>query len=373
MKTVALDLQPCVGRRSGIGNVTYELSRRVHDTENTRFVGNVFCFGREKNTEGWAEHQIPVRACRLLPYGVYRRIWNAVPLPYETFFPSGADLSVFFDYVVPPRISGKVMTTVHDMSPSRFPEFMQESNRRRIEGGLQRSIERCERLLTISEFSKREIVELLHYPADRIHVIYPAPSLKPGTADFDELKARYGLRDDYLLYVGNIEQRKNLSVLLRAFARLKKEAGIPHQLVLAGGTSWGSEEIIRQAEPMIASGQIVMTGYISSAEKNTLYEHAACFAFPSLYEGFGIPPLEAMHFGCPVICSTAGSLPEVVGDAAMIVEPQDELGLSEAIHSVLSDPSLAETLRRRGFARTKVFSWDHSAEQLMQLCEAVLS
>lgn len=367
---VALELQPCCGKRSGIGVYTYELAKRMQDRDGLEFCGNLFNFlGGDDNQAALAGISMPVRESRLFPYGVYRRIWNLVPIPHQSLFPGHADLIVFFNYIVPPRVSGKVVATVYDMTYLRFPETMDAKNRRRLQSGMANSVERSGHILTISEFSKREIMELLKIPEEQVSVVPCAPSVSGRAADFTVCAAKFRLRKPYLLYIGTIEPRKNLVRLLKAFARLKREQNIPHQLVLAGGKGWANEEIYQAAASV---EDVVFTGYLSEGEKYALYENAEAFVFPSLYEGFGIPPLEAMTFGCPVVCADAASLPEVVGDAAELVDPLDEISIAEGIWHVLSNREHADEIVRRGYERAKKYTWAASADKLTDVCKAVL-
>ena len=370
---VALELQPCCGNRSGIGTYTYELARRVHNQKDVEFSGNLFNFlERNDNTQVLEQLGIPIHTCRAFPYGVYRRIWNVLPLSYQQLFPQPVDLTVFFNFIVPPRVQGNVMTTVYDMTYARFPETMDRKNLKRFEQGFSYSVQRSDHILTISEFSKREIVELLHVPEERISVVHCAPHFSDSLESFQTVSETYRLRKPYLLYVGTIEPRKNLTRLIQAYQMLKQEKQIPHQLVLAGGKGWANEEIIRAAAPLQESGDLVMTGFISEAEKNALYANADAFVFPSLYEGFGIPPLEAMNLNCPVICSNAASLPEVVGDAARLVDPMSAEDLADGIWQVLSDRKYAADLIQRGKQQIQKFSWDQSAQKFMDVCKGVL-
>lgn len=364
---VALELQPCCGKRSGIGIYTYELAKHLSAGDGITFQGNLFNFrGRNDNSAALEGIGMPIAENRLLPYGVYRRLWNVVPFSYESLFPP-ADITHFFNYIVPPKTSGKIITTIHDMTYLRFPETMDAKNLRRIRSGITRSIEVSERIVTVSEFSKREIVALLGVPADRVTVVYNAASVGTDTEDFSSVAARCGIRQPYILYVGTIEPRKNLTRLLRAFEQLKREAGIPHQLVLAGGRGWRCDEIYRTASKIEGTQDVVFCGYVRNEAKNSLYANASVFVFPSLYEGFGIPPLEAMTMGCPVVCAGAASLPEVVGDAARLVDPLDEVDIAEGIWQVLSDSRCACDLRERGRIQTQRFSWERSAQTLFNL------
>ncbi len=372
MARVALELQPCCGNRSGIGTYAYELARRLHDGDGLEFQGNVFNFlGRNDNRAALEGISMPINECRLFPYGVYRRIWHTAPPRYDRLF-RPADLSLFFNYIVAPRIQGKTVVTICDLTYLRFPETMNRSNLERIRRDIDYSLERSSRIITISEFVRRELHELLHIPLDLIAVVPCAPSLHDRLLPVESVLGKYGIRRPYLLYVGTIEPRKNLTRLLKAFEYLKAEAGVPHQLVLAGGSGWNNEEIYRTAKGLSCAEDVIFTGFVSAEEKNTLYKNAAAFIFPSIYEGFGIPPLEAMRFGCPVVAADAASLPEVVGDAARLVDPYDEASIANGIFSVIDDREYAQSLIQKGRLQEKKYTWDASAEKLRLLCKEVL-
>lgn len=370
---VALELQPCCGNRSGVGTYTYELARRLRNGDGLAFSGNVFRFlNRGKQAAVLGEMSFPIRTQVSMSYGIYRRIWHMLPLSYGMLFPK-ADLNIFFDYIVPPRVSGRIMTTIHDMTYLRFPETMSCRNLDRIRRDINSSVERSDRILTVSQFSKREIVDLLGIVPENVHVVYNAPSISSEMAPVDSLQKKYGISSPYLLYVGTIEPRKNVLRLLQAFAQLKEEADIPHQLVLAGGIGWRTDEFQHAVSASRWKDQIILTGYVSDAEKNTLYRYADAFIFPSLYEGFGIPPLEAMSFGCPVVCSDAASLPEVVGQAGVYIKPENVSSIAQGIWSVICSPENRETLVKRGRVQVQKFSWEQSAKQLTEICREVLS
>lgn len=370
----ALELQPCCGKRSGIGMYTYELAKRMKNQPDLEFCGNLFNFrGRNDNSGALQGITMPINESRLFPYGVYRRVWNCLPISYQSLFPQNTDLSLFFNYIVPPRVTGKVITTIYDMTYLRFPETMETRNFRRIRNGIRYSVERSDRILTISEFSKQEIMELLEVPEEKISVVYSAPSLTGQEQNFAETARKFGITKQFLLYVGTIEPRKNLVCLIHAYERLRRETHMDYQLVLAGGNGWENEQIYEAAQSLCEKGDIVFTGYCSEGEKVSLYKNAALFVFPSLYEGFGMPPLEAMAFGCPVVCANAASLPEVVGDAACLVDPLDIDSIAEGIRKVLTDEEYAVELRRRGYRQKERFTWNDSAERLTQICRSVLN
>ena len=358
---VALELQPCCGPRTGIGNYTYELARRLASGPGVTYQGNVFNYRGQFNTaDALAGVDMDIRENRSMQYGVYRRIWNVVPLRYGKLFPP-ADVTHFFNYIVPPRIDGTVIMTIHDMTYLRYPETVNKANLRRIREGIAYSVERSGLIVTSSQFSKGEIVELLKVPAECVVVIPAAASVADAPA------ANVPIEGPYILYVGAIEPRKNLQRLLKAFELLKREAGIPHKLVLAGGRGWKCEDIYRTAESISNSQDVIFLGRVPEAEKNALYANADVFVFPSLYEGFGMPPLEAMYWGTPVVCSNAASLLEVAGGAACYVDPLSAESIAEGLHRVLSDRDYARRLKEAGKVRSRQFDWETSARKLEQM------
>lgn len=370
---VSLELQPCCGKRSGIGTYVYELARRLETQNGIEFCGNLFNFcDRNDNSDSLRDVVIPIHENHLFPYGIYRRLWHVAPLSYRSMFPEKADLNVFFNFIVPPRVEGAVMTTVHDLTYLRYPETMDGRNLRRINRDIRYSIERSSRILTDSEFSKKEIKELLHVPAERIAVVYAAPPVLSDAVDFTQVSVKYKIEKPYILYVGTIEPRKNLVRLIEAFDSLKQKEKIPHQLVLAGGDGWSNSEIYKAACGASHSRDIIFTGYVSAAEKTTLYQYADAFVFPSLYEGFGIPPLEAMSQNCPVICANAASLPEVVGDAAIFADPLNTADIAEGILRVLTDAAVRDALIEKGTEQFKKFNWQASADRFTDVCKEVL-
>jgi glycosyltransferase involved in cell wall biosynthesis len=206
------------------------------------------------------------------------------------------------------------------------------------------------------------VQELLDVPAAQLRVVHLAPTpLPPATADVAALRTRLGLEGPFFLYVGTLEPRKNLPLLLRAFERLGARAGV--HLALAGPRGWLDEPIVAAAARL--GERVRLLGPVPPADLAALYAAAEVFVFPSRYEGFGLPPLEAMAAGTPVVAARASCLPEVLGDAALFVEPDDEAGLAEALGQLLDDPALRTELRQRGLARAAGFSWERTAAETL--------
>ena len=237
-----------------------------------------------------------------------------------------------------------------------------------------RSIARADLVLADSAHTRSDIVSLLGVSPGKVQVLYsgvPArfrPEPEPG--ERDRLMALYGVGGrPYVLSVGTIQPRKNYLRLIRAFANLKPETLKPEtndaalQLVIAGGRGWLYEDIFAEAEKY--GDRVRILGFVDEADLPALYRNAALFAFPSLYEGFGLPVLEAMACGVPVVCSNASSLPEVAGDAALLVDPLDADGLTGAMRRVLEDGDLRRGMVARGIAQAGRFTWERAAHQLL--------
>lgn len=364
---IALELQPCIGLRSGVGTYTYELAKRLNNSDIT-FIGNLFNFTYPPH-KGCTVKDInfTIQYNPFIPYGVYRRIWNCIPFGYNDFFRNKADITHFFNYIVPPRVSGKVITTIYDLAFQFFPETLDPKNLKRIQRDIFYSLSRSDRILTISENTRNELITEFDIPSCNIEIIYPSFNISKSNLPIKTLQEKFKIKNDYILYVGNLEPRKNIERLILAYAKLKKESDIPYQLVLAGQKGWLYNQIFETVSSKNLQDDVIFTGYIGEVEKAALYRNAALFVYPSLYEGFGIPILEAMSVGTPVVCSSTSSMPEVAGDAAILVNPLDTDSIANGIYHLITDQALRQSKIGLGKARAAKFSWDKSAQDLMTL------
>ncbi|MBI2863827.1 MAG: glycosyltransferase family 4 protein [Chloroflexi bacterium] len=266
-----------------------------------------------------------------------------------------------------------VVLTVHDLIGLLFPQNLPPVSRFYWHRWLPFTVSRADRIIADSHHTKRDIVDHLCVPASRVEVVYLAAGddFRPidASARREEVRRRYGLPPRFILYVGTIEPRKGLKELVSAFARLKRETGLPHGLVIAGKKGWYWQDLFRLVEDLGVA--VCFTDYVADADLPTLYSCADLFVFLSHYEGFGLPPLEAMACGTPVICSNASSLPEVVGDAALLVSPPAIETVSGAMAAVLQDPSLGDSLAQKGRKRAREFSWERAARETLAIYQKV--
>lgn len=280
-------------------------------------------------------------------------------------------------YTLPPALACEGVATVHDISFRFFPSAFSPRDRLLLSLAVPLSLRKAGRILTMSESSRRDIIRSYHVPEERVTAIPLAAgaAFQPVRDDarLGEMRHRYNLPPRYLLAVGNLQPRKNLSRLVEAFAELKRDDLQTPSLVLVGKALWRESDILATATRLGVREAIIVTGYVPESDLVTLYSGAECFIYPSLYEGFGLPPLEAMACGVPVITSATSSLPEVVGDAALTVDPLDVADLSRAIRRLLDDRPLRERLRAAGLARAATFSWAETARRTMEVYAEVLA
>jgi len=235
---------------------------------------------------------------------------------------------------------------------------------------------RVDRIVTISHCSKRDLMEHYGLPAEKIAIIPPAVDhrLFHGQHDPRSVRSvceRFAVPGRFILSVGTLEPRKNLSRLIESFAILRRQAMDDYLLVIVGAKGWQYDQIFRTVRTLGLEDSVRFLGYVPEPDLPLLYQAADLFVYPSLYEGFGVPILEAMACGCPVVCSNRSSMPEVVGDAGILVDPEDREAMADAMWRVLSDPSLAQALRIRGSERAQHFRWDASARMLLAVYEGV--
>jgi len=266
---------------------------------------------------------------------------------------------------------GKFVITIHDVKPLIFGAL-------RPRRGLNNFVERllvpdrqnqADHVLTVSQSSRRDIMERLRFPAERVSVVYPGIDRDQFKPDFSA--ASQSNSRPYILCVAGSDPTKNVETILEAFAQLPCELREAHDVVLVGDMRRRQDVRDRVGQLDIAA-QTKFAGVVDDAQLVYLYQHARVFVFPSRYEGFGFPVLEAMACGCPVITSNASSLPEVVGDAALLADPSDSNGFTKHLEQVLADEELRRVLRERGFARAAQFSWERTARETLRVFERVM-
>ncbi len=352
-------------RQGGVSNHTVELLRELAhiDTENqyTVFVNP----GVTREQLGLPAHFeiAQSRLPTLLPK--YRIPWEQTVAPLllargrYTLFHGPLNTAPFLAPV-------PTVITIHDLAFLDVQQSHRTVNRQYLKWATHLSVRRASHIMTVSEFTKQAIRARYGVPDERITVAYNAPARRFHPRPVKELESfrrSKGLPDRYLLYLGTLEPRKNVPVLLKAYAHVRDEVRLP--LVIAGDKGWHYDEIFTLYRSLNLERDVQFIGFVPPNEQPLWYAAALAFVFPARYEGFGMPPLEAMACGTPVITSTATSLPEVAGDAALLVDPDDVDGLADALQRIVSDHALRDELRERGLARAAMFHWRQLAEKAL--------
>lgn len=374
---ICLDLSPVVHRKAGLGTYARRLAENVLAVD-ADDAFSAFHYGAHPpeplpdTLAGLPRRVAPVgaRTWRLgvgLRYALGRGMDDAFAGAL-----SGIDVFHATEHLLPPLRRAASVFTFHDAIYALFPRHHLPLNRAFLGLMMPRFLRRADAVITISECSKRDAVRLYGIDPERLTVIPEAAdaSFRPidDPAELDRVRAAYGLPARYILHVATIEPRKNLPALFEAYRRLLDQPEFADVgLVIGGRTGWMFEPTLARVRELGLEARVVFTGYVPAADAPALFSAAAVFAFPSLYEGFGLPPLEAMSAGVPVVCSNASSLPEVVGDAALMFAPADVGALCAALARVLSDEPLRVELRARGLARAARFSWRETARRTVEV------
>ncbi len=369
---IAIDYTAAGRQGGGIGRYTRELVGAIL-AANTAHTLTLFAAAAGLG-ERWQREQARLRALAVAPHALHfrslpitddwmARLWQRLrlPIPAESFT-GRADCFYSPDFVLPPlRRHTSAILTVHDLSFLRYPETFTPALRRYLENAVPRSVARANHILADSNATRRDLIELLGVAPERISTLYSgvAPDFNPKTAPDERkrLQERYHIGARYVLAVGTVQPRKNYLRLMEACDPLAAE-GI--ELVIVGKPAWLAEPILEAAA---ARSYVHLLGFARDEDLPALYRQAAAFAFPSLYEGFGLPVLEALACGAPVVASAASSVPEVLGNAGLLADPLDIPAWTEALQRLLADEPLCAALRQRGFARAQEFTWTRAAAQ----------
>ncbi|MBI5669845.1 MAG: glycosyltransferase family 4 protein [Chloroflexi bacterium] len=377
LSAIGIDYTPAYEQGGGIGRYVRELvaalSRLDTTTPYRLFVAGAHSAQLPPPPAG----NFRWKPTRLTPIWL-ARLWQRarLPLPVEAFV-GPIKLYHATDFVLPPTLpSTRTLLTVHDLSFVRVPEAASTNLKAYLDQVVPRSVRAADHILADSQATKADLIELYHTPADKVTVLLSGVDTRFQPVDDAGVllttRSRYRLGAvPYIFSVGTVQPRKNYTRLIAALARLRA-AGYDVHLVIAGGRGWLEDPIYASIRDTGMSDYVHFIGFADEADLPALYSAAACIAFPSLYEGFGLPVLEAMACGTPVVTSNVSSLPEVAGDAALIINPYDVDELTDALRRLLDDSDLRQNLVERGQERARQFTWDASARHLRDIYTRLL-
>lgn len=355
------------GNETYIKNLIPALARSDPDTHFVLF------FTREQTAREWRDRFRNVRVHVLRPATPYLRIPISLPISAHRL---RLDL-LHVQYIAPPFCPMPFVTTIHDISFEHFPRFFTKHERVMFRWLIRDSARRARSVLTVSEYSRQDLMRSYGLGPERL-VLTPngvAENFRPipASPERDKRLRRYGIDSGYLLSVGALQPRKNLSRLIGAYLRFReRDEEQACKLVVVGKKGWLYKDIFRSARHSRFVDDIIFTGYVADDDLPAIYSAASAFVYPSIFEGFGLPVLEAMACGVPVATSNCSSLPEVAGDAALSFDPLDEDAMTQSISRLVRDEALRERLRKSGLERAKKYSWDETARLTLNAYRAAL-
>lgn len=369
---ILIDVGPAVHQRAGLSRYTTALVATLHSDHTDRLDLRLF-YNRHSGRE--LPPALAALPAATLPQN--QLVWrlsvlisrllrvNYVPLRSAL---AGRALYHACEHLLP-QLDVPTVLTVHDLIFEHYPQHHTRANRAFLRLAMPLFARGATRIIAVSRATAHDLETLYALPRAKIDVIYEGVDkhFRPaGEETRRAIRARYSPDRPYLLMVGTLEPRKNHRLALEALARLKAR-GYPHRLLIAGGRGWLFAPVEAQVTALGLDADVTFTGYVPAEDLPGLYSTADCVLLPSLYEGFGLPVLEAMACAAPVVCSNAGSLPELAGDAARVVPPTDAEALAAAIEQILADPHLAAELRRRGLEQARRFTWQETASKTVEV------
>jgi len=360
---IGIDARLTHYRQAGISRYTIQLVEALARLDPT---DEFLLLQSFRSREALVEHPSFVRRSLYTP-AHHRLEQYTLPVEISKF---GLDVLHSPDFLPPFRRNCRSIITIHDLAFLLYPHFLTKDSARYY-GQIDEAVRRTDAIIAVSEATKDDIVRLLGVPESRVTVVYEAASSVFRPIDKQQagshVRERFGVRGDYAFFISTIEPRKNVPTLLKAFRKLLNDYRLDLQLVLAGEKGWLYDEVFQLVTDLDLVDHVVFAGRVSTSELVSLYNAAQVLVAPSIYEGFGLTPLEAMACGTPAIVSNVSSLPEVVGDAGLLVDPYDVEQLAVAMWRAVTDSELRKSLITKGLKRASFFSWDRAARETLEL------
>jgi len=359
---ICIDIRPTLKKKTGIGYYTLNLINALAGIDEA----NQYSLYSQKGFFDFKKKLLP------LP-GKNFRYLTARTRPKDNKICGNFDIYHTSSFDILPDKGVKLVAVVHDIIPRVFPQGHTEDAINRLNDQLGTFLQHAGRVITDSECSKADLIRHFSVPAERIRVIYPGVG-----EDFCRLpeplhnviSSKYNIYSDYILYAGTIEPRKNVTGLIRAFAVLKQKHNIKQKLVILGMKGWMHDEVYDLIKKLDLGSDVIFTGYVPREDLKIFYNLADVFAYPSLYEGAGLPVLEAFACSAAVVTSKASCLPEIAGDAAVLIDPNDPQDIANGILKILEDEDFRSKLKEKGSQRAKEFTWDRTARQTLEVFNA---
>ncbi|RJQ37936.1 glycosyltransferase family 1 protein [Candidatus Microgenomates bacterium] len=365
-----------VGKRVGISEYSFELLRqfeefKIHPFDKFRTKFKIYLKNKPlaflpKESDNWSYRIVKPS-----------KLWTQIGLPINLFTRKPKPDIFFSPTHYAPRFSPiPTVISVMDLSFLHFPELFKKSDLYQLKNWTAYSVKKASKIFTISKASKNDIIRKYGVPEDKVVVTYPGLKFKIQNSKFkvqsmDELKKKYGISGKFILFVGTLQPRKNIEKLIEAYSKIVEENDFP-VLVIVGKKGWLYEDILKAPKKYGVEDKVKFLDFVPNEDLPILYQNALFFILPSLYEGFGLPVLEAMQNSCPVITSNVSSLPEAGGDAALYVDPKDTGDIASKMKLLINDEKLRKELIEKGHQQVKKFSWEKTAKETLKVLEEVV-
>ncbi len=376
---IAIDARSLLPEQlTGIGNVAENISLAVMKSyPDEEYIYSYFAAtGRKQKRERikrmCLNERVKLKVCPYFSSRLYKIASTFLYIPHRMFF-GGADITHFYNFILPPGVKGKRVCTIHDLAFLHYPETVSFLTRKMLTLNLKKTVKRADGIIAVSQYTADDIVKYYGVPREKIKVIYPgidSEKFKPMPKESVlPVMEKHGLDyKNYLLYLGTIEPRKNLASLIRGYAltakKLSSEGKFVPKLILAGKLGWYYDEILKTAEAEGVSDSVKFLGYVDNSDKAALYCGARAFVFPSLFEGFGIPVIEAMACGAPVLTSRSSSLTEIAEGSAVTVDLDcSDKNISNGLYTLCTDDGFCNRLSDVGIENAKRFTWERAGEE----------
>lgn len=375
---IYLDGQPLIGNKTGIGHYTNNLLKEFFSKKlPVELITNQITNKNKLKVLNLSRDNIKAKN-KIYPYKAIRRLMGhniLYDFPIDLIGVKSNSIFHATNFITLPTRYAKQVVTIHDLAFMKFPEVVESNIYQYLMRWVPYSIKKADQIIADSIQTKADIIEYFTIPEDKINVVYLAADSKfkkESQEKIEIVKVKYKLPIKYLLYLGTLEPKKNITTLIDVYNQLKQKYSIEEKLVIVGTKGWKFNPIFEKIKDLHLENDVIFTGYVDDEDLPSIYSGASVFTFPSIYEGFGIPLLEAMQCEIPVVASNTSCIPEVVEDAGLLIDPYDINKWVEAIYQILINHELRMNLVQKGIEQSNKFSWEKVANETLEVYKKAL-